>query len=191
MHSPTLRAATPGGSRLCTKPSTFSISAQVGHDLGLQGLLNFFEGFGEVTVFARRHPRWRGRYRARAARAAPSRAARRDDPAGIGRHRRRTPADDRRRRCCHGASEVPTLCSPQPSSTTSTVFSVWRSGTASAGAAVCGISGGSKMPVPSPSSTGSSITLLSSSSRMWACSSRAGSCRRRMACCSCGVIVRV
>ena len=48
-----------------------------------------------------------------------------------------------------------------------------------------------ELPVASYSSTGSSMTLLSSCSRMCACSSSAGICRRRMACCSCGVMVSV
>ena len=52
--------------------------------------------------------------------------------------------------------------------------------------------GGSTASKPlevSASSTGSSITLLSSSSRIWACSSRAGNWSSRMACCNCGVMV--
>src|SRR5690606_17750363 len=47
----------------------------------------------------------------------------------------------------------------------------------------------SKVPVESLSSSASSITLVSSSSRIWAWSSRAGNCSSLIACCSCGVIV--
>src|SRR6202034_3260114 len=39
------------------------------------------------------------------------------------------------------------------------------------------------------SSSASSMTFVSSVSRTWACKSSEGSCSRRMACCSCGVMV--
>src|SRR5687768_2411802 len=43
--------------------------------------------------------------------------------------------------------------------------------------------------VASKSSSASSMTFVSSASSTWACSSMVGSCSRRIACCSCGVIV--
>ncbi len=58
-----------------------------------------------------------------------------------------------------------------------------------AGDSNCGSASGSAVSRLPASSSASSITLLSSASRICAWSSSTGSCSRRMACCSCGVIV--
>src|SRR5271155_3068298 len=98
-----------------------------------------------------------------------------------------------------GVSEGPLVCSPQASSAISTsgssrcslgvllpsssaYFSSFASGSSSRSRTAS--AGASKA-----SSSASSITLVSSVSRTWACKSSDGSCNKRMACCSCGVMV--
>src|ERR1700730_17551176 len=96
-----------------------------------------------------------------------------------------------------GASDGPLACSPQASSAISTSGSSRCSGGvlfpsssvyfSSAGVSFRLRSG--SLRVSGVSSSASSITLVSSVSRTCACRSSEGSCSRRIACCSCGVMV--
>src|SRR5688572_13887121 len=87
--------------------------------------------------------------------------------------------------CSSGISRSDSRCEPS----VSVLAVVWVVSALGADASNCWPVSGSAVSRLPASSSASSITLLSSASRICAWSSRTGSCSRRMACCSCGVIV--